>query len=131
MNTSVRLSLSLLPEQLKIVQLPASAPVPSGVFSATFFSVTRTADELSIVCPQSVDFSGGATLDDGWRCFKVEGKLEFSLTGILASLADPLAKAGISIFAVSTYDTDYICVKADRIDAARIVLGAAGHHIVT
>ncbi len=94
--------------------------------TADFCSITRTADEVSIVCPL------GRVPDDvrresGWRCLKVEGPLDFALTGILASLAVPLAQAGISIFAISTYDTDYLLVK--DLDGAVATLTGEGHLI--
>lgn len=107
--------LEVLSGHFSITKLDPAAPVP-----ADFFSVTRTPDELSVV---------RETPDGDWRCLKVEGPLDFSLVGILASLAEPLARARISIFAISTFDTDHILVKGDKVDAAIAALESAGHII--
>ena len=96
--------------------------------SGNFSSITRTSDELSIVCPQS-NVPIGIECEKDWRCLKVEGKLEFSQTGILASLATPLANAGISIFAISTFDTDYLLVKEEKLEMTNGVLISAGHQL--
>ena len=91
-------------------------------------SITRTAEELSVVCsPEAVP--EGVSHEPGWRALTVDGPLDFSLTGVLASLAGPLAEAGIPIFVVSTYDTDWLLVQAERLDAAVAVLRARGHDI--
>ena len=80
------------------------------------------------MCKQS-DVPEGVKCEKGWRCLKVEGPLDFGLTGILASLAQPLAEAKISIFAISTFDTDYILVKDENFKAAVLALSSAGHEI--
>jgi hypothetical protein len=122
-----RMNLSLSKDRLTVCQLPADAPLPSWVANANgFISITRTTEELSIVCPETLA-PRDAKQESGWRAFKVEGPLDFALTGILAALLDPLAKAGISIFAISTFNTDYILVKADKVEAATQALRAAGH----
>ncbi len=124
-----RMNLSLSKERLAVCQLRADAPLPSWVVTATgFISITRTAEELSIVCVEGLA-PNDVKQEVGWRAFKVEGPLDFALTGILASLLDPLAKAGISIFALSTFNTDYILVKADKVEAATQALRTAGHHV--
>lgn len=122
------LSLSLFTESFAICRLPADAPPPAWAITGDWFALTRTYDELSIVCaeqavPADVQHVGG------WRAFKVDGPLDFGLTGVLVALAAPLAEAGISIFAVSTYDTDYVLVRAHDADRAGEVLRAAGHTI--
>ena len=122
------IALSVLPETFAICRLDPAAPIPSWVTTRDFFSITRTQDELSIVCAQR-DVPAGIKCERGWRALKVEGKLDFALTGILASLAAPLADAGISIFAISTYDTDYLLVKETNLPRAVQVLFAAGHKI--
>ena len=104
-------------------------PVPDWVLACVeFVSVTRTSDELSVVCPAAA-VPSGTKCDNGWRAFQVAGPLDFSLTGILLSVAEPLAAAGVSIFAVSTYDTDYVLVKADLLEKAMQSLSAAGHTV--
>ncbi len=92
-----------------------------AIRSTDFLSITRTADELSIVCEED-NIPAGIKAEKGWRAIRVEGPLDLKMTGILSSILDPLAEAKISIFAVSTYETDYILVKSDRIDDARRVL---------
>jgi len=120
------LTLSVLPDTFAVCRLDAGAPVPD--WARDFFSITRTRDELSIVCPQR-DVPPGIRCERDLRSLRVEGKLDFSLTGILASLAAPLADAGISIFALSTYDTDYLLVKEKHLPRAVQVLSASGHKI--
>ncbi len=107
-------------------RLGAEAPVPAWALESAFFSVVRTSDELSIVCGEErvpQDVPG----EKGWVALKLEGPFPFSLTGVLAAFLEPLAEARIPIFALSTFDTDYVLVKQE--DAARAVevLTAAGH----
>jgi hypothetical protein len=123
------ITLDLLPGTFAVARFTADAPVPGWADRGTFVSITRTPDELSIVCEEA------AVPDDviaqrGFRCLKVHGPLDFGLTGILASIAVPLAQAGISIFAISTYDTDYILLPAGELEAAIKILSHAGHMIL-
>lgn len=120
--------LQILEKQFSISKLVAHSPVPDWAIKGDFFSVTRTQNELSIVCEEGL-VPPNIVSEIGWRIFRVEGILDFSLTGILASIANPLAEAKISIFAVSTFDTDYILVKASQLDLARIKLQSAGFEI--
>jgi hypothetical protein len=120
------LSLSILPESFAIARLSPEAPVPPWAGSGALQSVTRTPEELSIVCRENA-MPAGVTGRRGWRAIRVAGPLEFSLTGILASLATPLAEARISIFAISTHDTDYILVPDPKLGPAVDALTAAGH----
>jgi hypothetical protein len=122
------LTLSLLPETLAVCRLDPDISIPAWALSGGFFSVTRTRDELSVVCLQRY-VPKGVDCERGWRYLKVEGPLDFSLVGILACLTASLASAGISVFAISTYDTDYLLVKAGHITEAVQVLSAAGHLI--
>ncbi len=122
------LTLSLLPDRYAICRLDPDAAVPAWAGAIGFISVTRTRDELSIVCPEA-NVPEGIKSDRGWRCFKVEGPLDLSLTGVLASLANPLADARINIFALSTFDTDYLLVKQERVLQAAEVLRQAGHRL--
>lgn len=126
--SEIVLTLSLLPRTYAICRLGSEARLPRWATSGRFFSVTRTADELSVVCEEPA-IPGEVTREGGWRCLQVLGPLDFGLTGILASLTAPLAEAGISIFAISTYETDYIMVKAVDLERAVEALSGAGHQI--
>lgn len=124
-------SFSILPQSFAIARLDPDAELPSAVLaSASFMSITRTEDELSIVCAEDVA-AGLSRVDSGWRAIKVQGPFAFDQTGILASFLDPLAAAGIGIFAVSTFDTDYILVKLANLEDAVAVLKGAGHHLLS
>jgi uncharacterized protein len=107
----------------------ADAPVPAWAQGAEFFSVVRTSDELSIVCPENrIDQSrAGMTVEGGWVALKLEGPIPFSMTGVLASFLQPLSEAQISIFAISTFDTDYVLVKEENLPRAVTALRSAGH----
>jgi len=120
------LTLLVLAGTFAICRLDKNSPVPEWAFVGDFYSMTRTFDELSIVCPQ-VNVPVGMTCDKGWRCLKVEGVLGLSLTGVIASLATTLADASISLFGVSTYDTDYLLVREKDLKRAVLVLSQAGH----
>lgn len=122
------LTLEILPEELAVCRLPADATLPSWAQAGSLFALTRTPDELSVVCAAS-DVPDGVDAVNGWRAFRVRGPLPFHLTGILASLARPLAEAGIPLFALSTYDTDYVLVQGRQLDAALDALRQAGHHV--
>ena len=114
--------------EFAITRLSASDPIPKWVSKAKdFTSVTRTNHELSILClAESVP--GEVECERGFAGLMVVGKLDFSATGVLASLTTPLAKAGISIFAVSTFDTDYLFVPSREVDSAIRVLRESGHY---
>ena len=108
--------------------------IPAWALGGDFYSVTKTDEELSIVCDASAipsDAEANLKTEKNWRALKVQGPLDFALTGILAKLTEPLATAKISIFAVSTFDTDYILVKSETLDRAVEVLKQAGHQIQT
>lgn len=102
--------------------------VPAWALGGEFNSVTRTAGELSVVCAEGAA-PAGTKCETGWRIFQVEGPLDFALTGILVAVAKPLADADVSIFAVSTYDTDYVMVKEENVEKAARALAAAGHSV--
>jgi hypothetical protein len=122
------LALTILPGIYAVSRLPAPEPIPDWALGDRFLSITRTDEELSILCPQD-NVPDGVRRESSWRCLKVEGPLSFSLTGVLASLLVPLAEAGVGVFTVSTYDTDYILVKADALKEAINALLAAGHNV--
>lgn len=124
--SSALLDLSLLPDTFAVCRLPPDAPLPAWAMGGAFHAITRTADELSLVCAQQL-VPAGVTCQPGWRCLQVAGPLDFSLTGVLASLAAPLADAGVSIFALSTYDTDYLLTPERSLDTALAALRGAGH----
>jgi len=111
-----------------IHRLKAGSAIPKGVTDSPFFSISGSGDELSIVAPDAV-WMQSEKLDPDWACLKVNGPLELDEIGILSGIAATLAKAKISIFAVSTYDTDYILVKRDQLQEAKNVLTKAGHKI--
>lgn len=116
-----KLTLSILPKKLAICRLEKNSTIPSWATDSTFFSITKTEDELSIVCPEN-KVPPGVISEKNWRAFKVMGPLDFSLTGILASLANALDEAKISIIALSTFDTDYILVQNKNFEKAVKVL---------
>jgi len=121
------LTLSILPDTLAICRLAPGAPIPAWA-RGDFVAITRTRGELAIVCAQA-NVPDGIVCERDWRALRVVGQLDFALTGVLASLTAPLADAGISIFAVSTFDTDYILVKARDLEKTTRVLQEAGHTI--
>ena len=122
------MKIKLLDERAAIVRLPPEAPVPAWVGGA-FASITRTEHELSIVAGEG-QVPEDLHAERGWRVFEVSGPIDFSEVGVLASLASPLAAARVSIFAVSTFDTDYLMVKETSLDRAIEALRSAGHEIV-
>jgi len=122
------LELSLLPERFAISRLAADAPIPAWAMQGPFFSVTRTGDELSIVTELS-RVPTGIQSQPGWRVLKVHGPFVLSEIGVLAALASPLADAKITLFAVSTFDTDYLLIACETLSAAIAALEQAGHAI--
>lgn len=122
------LVIQLLPGEFAIARLPADAPVPAWADAKTFSAVTRTADELSILCP-AAQVPADTKHEGGWRILKLRGPFNFTETGILSSVLDPLAFSGISILALSTFDTDYVLVKATELEAAIRTLRHADHTI--
>jgi uncharacterized protein len=114
--------------QFAVCRLPADAPLPDWASTGVFTSVTRTADELSIVC-LAENLPPGMTSEAHWICFKLEGPFAFSQVGILASFIDPLAAAGVPVFAISTYDTDYVLIREEFAGVALHTLGETGHEL--
>lgn len=123
------LALRTLPGRFRVCRLAAEAPVPDWVpAGGGLCSITRTARETSVVCPEAA-VPDGIEASPPFGALEVQGPLDFALTGILAALARTLAEAGISLFALSTYDTDYLLVPVRRLADAREALRAAGHQV--
>ena len=124
------LVLSLLPGGFSVCRLPASSPLPRWARrSSRFFALIRTPDELCVVCAER-DVPVAVQAERGWSLLQVRGPLDFSLVGVLASLALPLAQAGVSIFSISTYDTDYLLVRQADLERAAQALVQAGHFLL-
>ena len=121
------MKLKKLPYDLTVCKLPSADGID---MAAGFFFVGKTDEEISLVCRTECTPAGTVAREDGWRGFRVEGTLDFSLTGILSKISGILADHAISIFAVSTYNTDYILVKAEQFDRAVRALEAAGYGFV-
>lgn len=122
------MELDLLPYLLAVGRLDPGADLPGPVTDSGWWCVTSTADELSIVCPEAA-LPEGAQAEGGWRALKVRGPLPFDQVGIMASLSGCLAQAEVPIFAISTYDTDYLLVKESRVSEAIKALEEAGHRV--
>ena len=117
--------------RLAVCRLDAGGDIPPWVDqSSEFTSITRTIDELSVVCACD-HVPDGVPMEGPWRAFRVQGPIIMTLIGVVAALANPLAEAGISIFAISTFDTDYVLVHEPDFDAAVGALTRAGHVVVS
>lgn len=123
------LTMRLLKERYGVCRLDKADLIPEWVKDSDFFSITKTSDELSVVCFQD-NIPNDVKCEKDWRILKVEGPLDFSLIGILASISTTLAQSGISIFAISTYDTDYILVKDKDINNAIEALVNEGYEVI-
>ena len=122
------LAFTLLPATFAVCRLESGAPVPGWALTGPFVSLTRTADELSVICPESA-VPAGVVAAPGWRCLKLEGPFDFSVIGLVASFSSVLAGAGISLMVVCTYDTDYLLVRSPDLDRAIATLEAGGYRI--
>lgn len=120
------MNLEELPGKFSILKLDPRESIPAWATQGAFFSIGKTNEELSIVCATSSVPENVVNKSADWKCLKVEGLLDFAQTGILSSIAGPLAKAKISIFAVSTFNTDYILVKNDSLEKAKAALKKSG-----
>jgi hypothetical protein len=124
-----RLPLVVLPETVAVCRLPAGSPLPEWTGAASsFLTVSRTPEELSITADQRA-IPAAVKCERDYRPIRVRGTLPTDLVGILVAIANPLAEAGISIFAISTYDTDYVLVKAHDLERAVAALEGAGHQV--
>jgi uncharacterized protein len=123
-----KLKFRWLPGAFAIVRLAADVSVPEWATKGEFTSITRTADELSVVCPTQ-SLPSDVSSPHRWNCLRLEGPFPFSQTGILLSFIEPLSSGGIPIFAISTYDTDYVLIQEEFAGMALEVLRAAGHEL--
>lgn len=120
------LALTPVEDTYAVCRLGPGAPWPAWAAGGPFVSVTRTADETSILCPAEV-VPSGVRCEAGWRCLRVASTLDFGMVGVLAGLVGPLAAAGVSVFAVSTFHTDYLLVKEHDYSRAIGALVETGH----
>ena len=122
------LDLVIVPCTFAVCRLRADLSIPGWATAGGVSSITRTSDELSVFCEESL-VPEGVTCERQWRCFRVAGTMPFSMVGVLASLVQPLAEAKVSVFALSTFDTDYLLVKREHFERALGVLLEAGHEV--
>lgn len=122
----MKITLHVLPQALTVCKLDSADGLD---LSREFYFIGRTDEELSLVCPTADVPANTTDREDGWRGFRIVGTLDFSLIGILAPIAQLLADARIGIFAVSTYNTDYVLVKQHDFDRALRLLADAGYDI--
>ena len=122
------LSLSTIPGEYAVCRLDPHTAPPAWAFAGELWSVTRTPDELSVVCAAG-QVPAGIQAARGWAVLKLHGPFDFGLTGILASVLNPLRDAGVGIFTLSTYDTDYVLVAQEQLEKAVVTLRDAGHHV--
>ena len=115
------LTLSLMPDSYAVCRLAPDSKVPEWAYQGSFFSISKTSDELSIVVDQRFA-PAGIKKAENWKGFKIEGPLDFSITGILAALSKTLADNQIPLFSISTFDTDYILVESKYYEKAKQVL---------
>jgi hypothetical protein len=121
-----QLTLRLLPDSLAICRLEPEAPIPAWMPQRAFTAAIRTAEEFSVYCVDSA-VPQDVRAERGWRALQLVGPFPFEMFGVIASVAAPLADAGISISVLATYDTDYIFVRAEKLESAVQVLQAGGH----
>ena len=125
-----RFELFLLPGRMAICRLDPEDEPPPWASSGVFSSVTRTKAELTVVC-QEENVPGGITCNKNWRGLRIGGVLDLSETGILSSLTAPLAGEGISVYALSTYSTDFILIKEENLSRAVFALSQEGHKVLS
>lgn len=123
------LTFTVSSERYAVCKLPPKAPIPTGFLYKPFFAITRTSDELSVVLPEK-EAQPEWTCEPGWRMLQVNGPLAFDMVGVVATISAPLAKANIPIFVISTFDTDYLLVKDDHLEASIQQLEIQGHNVL-
>lgn len=121
-------AIHVLPERYGVCRFPAETEIPAWAMEGPFASATRTPDELSLVCAE-VNVPAGTRCESGWRILRLEGPFAFDQIGVLLGVLEPLARAGVSVFALSTFDTDYVLVKETALERARGALTNAGHEL--
>lgn len=126
MSSRGTLKLESVPGEYAICRLPPDVQAPAWVEGSRFSAITRTSEELCIVCEARL-VSDRVTASCDWSCLRIAGSIEFSETGVIAGLSSTLARAGLSLFVVSTYDTDYLLVRTFELEAACAALRGAGH----
>jgi len=124
--SSQKLVLCVLSETFTIHKLSPDASTPEEILKSNYYSISKTENELSLVCSEVIEVQSLQS-SKGWKCIKIKGLLDLNLTGILAGISDTLAQASISIFAISTFDTDYILVRSKDLSSARTKLKKAGY----
>jgi len=124
----LELQLELLPGLFSVVQLAADSELPPWAADQNFCSVTRTTEELSLVVPERSVPKGGR-VEEVWNCLRVRGQLDFKLTGVLSALSAPLAREGIPVFVISTFNTDYLFVKSEALGDSLRILKDSGFSI--
>lgn len=122
------LSLQLLQGRFSVHRLAADSALPEGLLAQPFFALLRSADELSICCAANFPVDSQRA-EHGWAALAVDGPLEFELTGVLAGLSGALAAAGVSVFAIASFDTDYLLIREPQLETALTALGRAGYRI--
>ena len=123
------LRVHVVPGRYAVSRLEAHAQVPRWARGPAFVSITRTPDELSIICEEA-NVPRGHRTERGYAMLMIEGPLASEMVGVLLSLIAPLAQVGVSIFAISTFDTDYVLVRASQLDRALDAIRTAGHTVV-
>ena len=123
---STKIVLSILEETYIIHKLEQSTKLPEGLIECEFYSLSNSQEELSLVCPEQILIQSENS-SPNWKCLKVAGPLDLKLTGILAGLSDTLEKAKISIFAISTFETDYLLIQKQVLETAKTALKSAGY----
>ncbi|GER90205.1 amino acid-binding protein [Dictyobacter vulcani] len=126
MTTHRRLVLALQPDMLAICRLEPTAYIGNDVLNGNFVAITKTDEELSIICPQE-NMPEEAIYTKGWRCLRIEGPFSHDTSGILASVLAPLAEAHLSVFTATTFDTGHVLVKEENLNRAIQILTQTGH----
>ncbi len=123
------MQLKLLSTPFAVLKLSPSEPIPTWATQSNHFFISKTSDELSIICPEQA-VPSEVEASKAWRCFRVDGDLEFEQVGVVATVSKPIADAGISLFLVSTHDRDYVFVHVDSLEKAVETYKSIGFEII-